>query len=364
MGLASRLVVIVAVVWLAKQIIPLLLSFGDILLIFFLAWLVAFVLEPIATLLERLHLPRALAVMLIYSVLVMGAVLLVLFIAPMVLDQLGALRDELPEIMAQLPTDDDLSRLLVRYGLPADLLAVYHPTVLLDRLQASAGDVLGRAINVATGAATIVINLVLVTIISFYLLLDGRGAIRALLRLVPGEHRRDVILLLRRVSASFGGFLRGQVIQAVLFGLAVALFMIALRMDFMAVTALASGLLMLMPVVGPALALLPPLAAALLQPESATIVIVLGLIIVQAAIVNVLMPRILSGQMGMSPLLVFVAILFGLRIGGALGAFFGIPIMGVIYGVAVALLGRWRNQPTDVEDETAGAADTRRTNSS
>lgn len=343
-SLASRLVIVVAAVWLAEQVIPLLQGFGDILLVFFLAWLVAFVLEPVVTLLERMRLPHGLAVSLIYLILLLGVVLLVVVVGPLVLEQLGALQDDLPDLVAQLPTGEDLAGLLARTGLPADIIASYHPDTLIAQAQSSAGDVMQRLIDVATSAATIVVNLALILIISFYLLLDGRSAIRSALRLVPEDRRHDVMLVLGQVSANFGGFLRGQVIQAVLFGLAVALVMLALGMSFVAVTALASAVLMLMPLIGPALALLPPLAVALFSPQNIVIVTLVVLFVVQAAIVNVLMPRVLSGQMGLPPLLVFAAILFGLRIGGALGAFFGIPIMGVIYGVVSALTTRWRQQ--------------------
>jgi predicted PurR-regulated permease PerM len=55
----------------------------------------------------------------------------------------------------------------------------------------------------------------------------------------------------------------------------------------------------------------------------------------------------MSGQIGMPPLVVFLAILLGLRLGGPLGAFFGIPIMGVLYGMASVLLSRARNVDDD-----------------
>ncbi len=347
-ALASRLVVVVAVVWLAGQIIPLLQGFGDILLVFFLAWLVAFILEPVAALLERLRLPHALSVVLIYLCLVLAAVLAILYLGPIVVGQMSAVQDGLPNLLAQLPTVDQLADMAARAGLPAVLLDSYHPDGLTQQVQSSTGALVQHAISVATGAAagaaTIIANLMLITIISFYMLLDGRAAMRSALRLVPDDRRRDVLLVLAQVSANFGGFLRGQVIQALLFGLTVVVFMLALGMEFVALTASASAILMLIPLIGPALAVLPPLTVALFHPQNVVILTLVVLFTIQAVIINVVMPRILSGQMGLPPLLVFAAILFGLRIGGALGAFFGIPIMGVVYGVASALVSfaRWR----------------------
>jgi predicted PurR-regulated permease PerM len=66
------------------------------------------------------------------------------------------------------------------------------------------------------------------------------------------------------------------------------------------------------------------------------------LVAAQTALVNVLMPRVMSSELGMPPLVVFFAILVGLRLGGALGAFLGIPIMGVIYSMVQLLMRSWK----------------------
>jgi len=340
----SLLLTVVALVWLAEQVVPLLQGFGDILLLFFLAWLVAFVLEPLVSIQERLRIPRTVAVALVFGVLLLGLIMLVVLIGPLVVEQLGQLRDSLPTLLAQLPPEEQVTQFVTRLGLPVrELSAIYRPEALAQQLQASAGDLLQRALALATSALNLVVNVVLLLIISFYMLLDGRRIIWSVLRIVPADYRDNVMVFLDQVSASFGGFLRGQVIQAVIFGLVVAAVMLALGLEFVAVSALTSALLMLIPIVGPLLAVAPPLGVALFHTEGIVISVLVVLVPVQFAVVNVLMPRILSHQIGMPPLLVFLSILLGLRIGGPLGAFFGIPIMGVIHGTLTVLYGRWRN---------------------
>jgi predicted PurR-regulated permease PerM len=55
----------------------------------------------------------------------------------------------------------------------------------------------------------------------------------------------------------------------------------------------------------------------------------------------VLMPRLMSEVLGLHPLLVFAAILLGVKIGGFWGAFFGIPIAGVIWAMLVFFYEMW-----------------------
>jgi predicted PurR-regulated permease PerM len=350
----AALLAAVLVVWLVQQIVPILQSVGDILLLFFLAWLLAFILEPLVTIQEKLRVPRILAVALVYSALLFSLALIGVLIAPPVVVQLGQLREDLPGIVAQLPSPAEVTRVLSSLGLPVgEVSQVYSPEALAQQVQASAGDLLQRAIALAASALTLLVNVLLVLIISFYMLLDGRRITRSAFRLLPVESRANAILVLDQISANFGGFLRGQVIQATLFALVVAATMIALRMPFVAVSAVSSAALMLIPLVGPVLALAPPLGVAVFQPQADFLLLLIVLFIVQFVIVNVLMPRILSGQMGMPPLIVFLSILLGLRIGGPLGAFFGIPIMGVVYGTASVLVGRWKNG----DDDRRGGAD-------
>jgi predicted PurR-regulated permease PerM len=341
---ASALLIVVAVVWLLKQLVPLVQGVGDILLLFFLAWLIAFVLEPLVTRQERLRVPRALAVALVYSVLLLGLGLIFILVGPILVDQLGQLRENLPRLVDQLPPESEVTRFFTNLGVPAQAVSViYRPDVLAQQLQVSGADILQRTIAVATSALALVVNALLLLIISFYMLLDGRKIIWSLLSVLPGERRADVTVFFSQMSSSFGGFLRGQVIQAALFAAAIAALMIVLGMEFVVVAALSSAALLLIPLIGPWLAMAPPLIVALFHPESVFVTVLVVLTIVQFVIVNIIMPRILSGQMGMPPLFVFLAILLGLRIGGPLGAFFGIPIMGVVYGTASVMFGRWKS---------------------
>jgi predicted PurR-regulated permease PerM len=344
----TTLLYVAVTIWLVKQAVPVLQSISDILLLFFLAWLMAFILEPIVTLLGRMRVTRSLAVVLVYGVLLFVIALIIILVAPAVVDQLGQLRERLPTIVTQLPPEEDVSSFFAGLGLPVrEISAIYHPELLAEQLQASAGALLQGALAAAAGVATGLVNMLLFLIISFYMLLDGRTIIWSVLRLIPRDYRNDAMIFLAQVSASFGGFLRGQVIQAVVFGVVVAALMIVLRLDFVAVASLTSATVMLVPIIGPVLSLLPPLGVALVQSQQTFILVALVLTPVQVVIVNVVTPKVMSGQIGMPPLVVFLAILLGLRLGGPLGAFFGIPIMGVLYGMASVLLSRARNVDDD-----------------
>jgi predicted PurR-regulated permease PerM len=66
------------------------------------------------------------------------------------------------------------------------------------------------------------------------------------------------------------------------------------------------------------------------------------LFVFQFVIVNVLMPRMMSEAVGLHPLLVFAAILFSVKVAGCWGAFFGIPVAGVMWAMGKFFFEEWR----------------------
>ncbi|MGH2351373.1 MAG: AI-2E family transporter, partial [Chloroflexota bacterium] len=118
----------VGLVWLAGWVWEVVSSFADILLLFFLAWLLAFVLSPVASRLRRLGVPRILAVATVYAGLVVLLVLISVLIIPTAVAQLIQLGSSLPILASDLQARaDELHRGLVRRGMPeAQLTDVYR----------------------------------------------------------------------------------------------------------------------------------------------------------------------------------------------------------------------------------------------
>ncbi len=337
------LLVVVAVAWLASQVVAALRVFGDVVLLFALGALIAFILDPAVGLMEKAQVRRGLAVFSIYAAMLVGVGLAVGLLGPALVYQVTRLSEDLPTLAAALPTQAQIADALGRLGLPVhELAAAYEPGDWLRQIERGVALTIQGTLNVATGMVTLAIDLILLAVISFYMLLDGRRLVAGGLSMVPVPYRDEASYFVASVADNFGGFLRGQIIQAVLFGLVVAAAMMVLGLDYVLLATVLSGVLMLVPVLGPVLSLVPPLAVAVPQWPGTFLALLIVLVAIQAIIINVLMPRILSRQMGLHPLLVLLGILIGFRIGGVWGAFFGIPVMGVIASMAGLLLRRWQ----------------------
>jgi len=310
--------------------------FGDIIVMFFLAWLLAFVLSPLTQALERAaHIPRLLAAAAVYLVLFVvlpgGLVLLV----PGLVSQLLALGRLLPAYAEQVPQAlGEVQADLNARHVDVDITSLYRSQDLTNSLAVIGSTAVQNAVGILTGVFGVVFAVILVLALSFYIVVDGDLIELSLLYLVPDEYRAQVDFFIDSVNRSFGGFLRGTLIQAVVYGLGTALVMVIAGIDFVLVASLFAGIVMIIPIFGPFLAIIPPVAISLISAPVQTVLLVVGgLLVLQQLTFNVLAPKLMSESLGMHPLLVFAALLIGGRVAGITGAIFGVPIAAVVWAM-------------------------------
>jgi predicted PurR-regulated permease PerM len=72
------------------------------------------------------------------------------------------------------------------------------------------------------------------------------------------------------------------------------------------------------------------------------VVTVVGLLILQQIVVNIIGPKVVGDALGLHPMVVLLALLVGIRVAGVWGAVFAIPLAGVIYAMGYSLYRRQR----------------------
>jgi predicted PurR-regulated permease PerM len=307
-------------------------AFGDVILVFFLAWLLAFILSPMVSGLTRLVpvLPRVGAVVLVYALLVGAIVLLVVLIAGALAQSITAFVAGVPTLRQQLP--DILAGWQERLrgvGLTqVDLVA--QANLFLDNLASYAAELAGPLQQLAVASLGAMGNLLIVLILSLYMVVDRDAILSFFFRIVPPAYKEEARLLETSVARSFGGFLRGQAILGVVYAGVAALTSAVLTLDYLAVTSALAGALMAIPFFGPFVAWAPPVVVALLVPDGpvlpAAVLMGIGWLIVM----NVLQPRLMQEAVGIHPIVVLGSVLIGSKVAGVTGAIFGIPIAAVL----------------------------------
>jgi len=321
---------------------------GDIVLVFFLAWLLAFILSPLVTSLVRVvpGLTRVAAVVVVYTLILGILSVLVVVVAQALAGSISEFIAGVPKLSQDLPTVlAPWQERLTAIGLGQIDLAS-QGRAFLANLNDYAAQLVGPVQQLAVASLGAVGNLLLVLILSLYMIIDRDNIMSFLFRLVPPAYAEESRLLETSVARSFGGFIRGQAVIGILYGLVATVAGVVFGLDYLPVVASASGVLMAIPFFGPFVSWLPPvLVAVLLQPQ-AVVPVLIVMAVGWFVIMNVISPRVMQEAVGIHPIVVLGSVLVGSKVGGIAGAIFGIPIAAVVSAFFFHYLGRTRPAAT------------------
>jgi predicted PurR-regulated permease PerM len=329
-----------AVLWLAWQVVG---RLAHVLVLLLAAVLLAFLLAAPVERLER-RLPRPAAVGLVFAgVLLALAAGLVLLVGPLV-SQLGGLLERLPERAQALQDQQaDLERFLSARNLPIRLADLRQQA--LDRAAGMATGLIEAAPALLGGVAGLFVDIVVALALTFYLLLDGPRLRHGLLRLTPARWRAWAFVVEAAMRKVVGGYLRGQLLVALLIGASAGVGCWLLGAPFPVVIGVLAGVLELVPMLGPILATVAAVAITAPQGFPQVLWVLLLFIGIHQVELNVLAPRIAGHAVGLHPAGALVALLVGFELGGALGGLVAVPTAGVVAVLAQAIDWERSGQP-------------------
>jgi predicted PurR-regulated permease PerM len=348
------LLVIIASFYLVGQVWFFLAQFFNLILLFFLAWLLAFILRPLARSLSAGGMPYTLAVFFVYVVLAVLFTLAGLLLVPIVTQQVAQLINNFNGYVSDIAQlVDNVQKMLISWGVrDVDINKFYSD--LAGQIQTIGMSILQNTFTVLQSVANLVFQLVLVLIFSFYFMKDGERIFGNARRLLPPAWQDEARLLAMSIERSFGGFVRGQLLFALLYTFLTAAVMLIFQLDYVVIASIVAGLCMIIPLVGNFLAFAPPILVCLVTKPDVWIPLFLVLFAMQAVAMNVVGPRIMSQAIGIHPLYVMGAMLVGGQVAGLWGALFGIPIAGVINLVGRPLMRRMRYSASIYRENPVG----------
>jgi predicted PurR-regulated permease PerM len=171
-------------------------------------------------------------------------------------------------------------------------------------------------------------------------------------RIVPPSMKEEARLLETSVAKSFGGFLRGQAILGLVYGVIVAGTSAILALPYLGITSAVAGVLMAIPFFGPFVAWAPPVIVAILAKPDAVVPTILLVGVGWLLVMNILQPRLMQEAVGIHPIVVLGSVLIGSKVAGVTGAIFGIPIAAVLSAFFLHYLAITR-EPSPVTERAA-----------
>jgi predicted PurR-regulated permease PerM len=314
-----------------------------LILIFFFAWLIAFLIAPVADFLQRrlTHLPRPVAVIAVIVPIILVTGLVLARVIAAIVDSSTEMAGAMPSISAHPPTFvADLQAWLDKQGIAFDVDAAFRSAV--NDLLAKLSDVAVAAVGGAFSAVSTLVDVIVVISLAVFLAIDRDSIIRLGLEVTPPEKRDDVLMFRRSVGTAVAGFIRSQLALGALYGAWAFVVSLLFGLPYAAATAFVTGLIMAIPIYGPYVSWLPPVLVALaVRPEVAVVVVILMLVgwFVDE---NILAPVVRAGALELHPIVVTLAFLLGAQLAGAIGAIVAIPLAAVLQAFVVKSFERYR----------------------
>jgi predicted PurR-regulated permease PerM len=192
--------------------------------------------------------------------------------------------------------------------------------------------------------ATLLTNLILIPVVTFYLLRDWDLLIKSIQDLLPRNMEGEISLMVSEVDKVLGSFFRGQLMVMVALGLIYAVGLSLVGIEFAVLIGLGAGLLSIVPYLGSIVGVLVAAGAAVFQFHDAFHLVMVLLVfgVGQSAEGMYLTPKLVGDQIGLHPVAVIFAVLAGGQLFGFLGILLALPVAAALNVLVRHLNQRYR----------------------
>ncbi len=307
----------------------------QVLVLIYVSVLLAIGFNPVVRLIESqsalqigTRVPRWLAILIVYlAILVVFAAVLFVIVPPFV-TQAREFAIHLPQLVERG------QRGLVARG----ILTQWKSFGEIVEQAPGGGDVVGRVMTTFWGLFGGMLGVLSIVILTFYLLVDSDSVFHALVRLVPAERRARLYAISRQITTKVSAWLVGQLMLSAIIGVTSAIWLVVLGMPYFYVLALIAAIGEMIPIVGPILAAVPGIAVAFGSSWKLGF-LVGGLYLTQQQLeANILVPKLMERQLGLTPVTIMVALLLGGALLGIPGAVLAVPTAAILHVVVQELV--------------------------
>jgi predicted PurR-regulated permease PerM len=313
-----RYLLLLALGWAIVQILA---YFEKAIAIFIFAAILAFLLNYPVQWVAR-FLPRGLAVTGVFLLSLLIIVGLIATLGFAIISQAEQLLSQSPQLFeSAIALLDRIQNILNNWNVQVDFAAIEAQL----REQALAGVGIGLA-TLQTLISNLV-DLILVAVVAFFMLLDGKIIWNFILKFFPVNLR---VRLNEAIQRNFLGFFWGRLILSIFFGVSAFIVFIILNVPYALVMAAIAGVFDLIPGIGATIGI--SLVSLIILPQGIwlSLKVLIGCVLLQQVEENLLMPRIMQGSININPVVMFFALLVGAKVAGLVGLFLSIPIAGVL----------------------------------
>ena len=296
---------------------------------FFLAFVLAYLLNPLVDGLERHQISRSMAIALVF-ILIIGVIATVFFlILPIIYNELSKLAVVLPHTIQSVAEKiEEFREQYKATGLPSRVALVLDQH--LGQGEAIIADQLNLfLINLPNVLSTVTLY-ILSPVIAIYFLADWKALEEGFYRIIPQRWRMEWRRLWQDINHVIRQFVRGNLVVALIVGVLIGVGVKLVGMEYALLIGLICGFFDLIPYFGPVIGAVPSVLLALTKSPVMAFKVAIVILIVQQLEGNVISPKLMGNSVGLHPLWVVFALLACGEIAGVWGMLLAVPLAAVI----------------------------------
>ncbi|ODA41750.1 AI-2E family transporter [Desulfosporosinus sp. BG] len=296
---------------------------------FFLAFVLAYLLNPLVDGLERHRISRNKSIAIVFTGIIAVLAIIIFIILPIIYNELSKLAVILPNtIQSVTERIEGFREQFKATGLPSRVALV------LDQHLGQGEVIIAERLNLflanLPNALSTVTLYILSPVITLYLLADWKGLGDGFFRIIPQRWRMEWRRLWQDINHVIRQFVRGDLVIAVIVGVLIGVGVKIVGMEYALLIGLMCGIFDLIPYFGPVIGAVPSLLLALTKSPGMALKVALVILIVQQLEGNIISPKLMGDSVGLHPLWVVFALLACGEIAGFWGMLFAVPLAAVI----------------------------------
>lgn len=305
---------------------------------FSIALMLAYFFDPLYGYLIHKKVPKVLAIIVVFGIIIALLILTIVFLIPSVINQLNVLYREIPNFIENyqnliLSIKPQLSKFIN----PADV-----EILLKENLSELQKGILGFSqtiiIYLSNIVSSITFGIVIIPLILFYLMRDMVIFKENLYIFVSKGNKKEFKEVLEKIDHIVSGFIRGRIIVCFIVGTLIGIGLYFLNLKFALIIGIVSGIFNFIPYLGPIVGVVLALIFALGQPWWILLMIVVLFVLVNQLEAIYLNPNILGKELGLHPLTVILSMLICGLLLGILGILVAVPLAAILKVLAIRYL--------------------------
>ena len=303
-------VLFLALLWVVFQV-------REIILMLFVSLILMSAFNPAVDWMEKLRLPRGLAILIVYIFVWTAVGLIVAGIVPALIDQTSRLIHLIHSAITQVE------------------LFNANQQAITQQLLSQIGTLPENLLKFTVGLFGNLLAVLTTLVMTFYLLLERKHLNKYLSSIWGGDKSVQISKTVNEIERRLGSWVRGELVLMLAVGTLTYIGLLILGVDIALPLAILAGILEIVPNIGPTISAVPAVLVALTIHPLTALATASLYFLVQLAENNLLVPKIMQKAVGVNPLISILGLMIGFRLAGPAGAILAIPTIIVAHIISL-----------------------------